>query len=109
MMENVIKNVCLIGFALIGPITLPAGGIQRNLDDYNIFDNSKQIVLNESCPLYSYPRTKAKKLMVLNYGSSLTVLRKWVVNEKDIWVRVELATNRFIDNPNKITRGWIKM
>ena len=108
-MENVIKNFCLIGFALIGPITLPAGGIQRNLDDYNTFNNSKQIVLNENCTLYSYPRTKAKKLMVLNCGSSLTVLRKWVVNEKDIWVRVELATNPFIGNSHNLSKGWIKI
>ena len=43
MMKNLIKNICLIGFALIGPITLPAGGIQRNLDEYNIFNNSKEV------------------------------------------------------------------
>ena len=46
MMKNVIKNICLIGFALIGPITLPAGGIQRNLNEYNSLNNSKEIILN---------------------------------------------------------------
>ena len=29
--------------------------------------------------------------------------------EKDIWLRVELATNQLIDNPNKTTKGWIKI
>ena len=109
MMKNIIKNICLIGFALIGPITLPAGGIQKNLNEYNIFNNSKEIVLNESCSLYTYPRTYAKKLMVLNSGSSLSILRKWVVNERDIWARVELATNQVIEHSNKPTKGWIKM
>ena len=109
MIKIMIKNNCLIGFALIGPITLPAGGIQRNLDDYNIFNTSKEIVLNESCSLFTYPRTNAKKLMVLNSGSSLSILRKWIVTEKDIWARVELTTNRFIEHPNKTTKGWIKM
>tara|TARA_Y100000991_G_C21774970_1_gene264695 strand:+ start:93 stop:422 length:330 start_codon:yes stop_codon:yes gene_type:complete len=109
MIKNMIKNICLIGFALIGPITLPAGGIQRNLDEYNIFNNSKEIVLNESCSLYTYPRTQAKKLMVLNSGSSVSILRKWVVNERDIWARVELASNRFFEHPNKTKKGWIKM
>ena len=109
MIKNIIKNICLIGFALIGPISLPAGGIQRNLDEYNIFNNSTEIVLNASCSLYTYPRTKAKKLMILNSGSSLSILRQWVVNERDIWARVELATNRFIEHPNKTTKGWIKM
>ena len=109
MIKNMIKNICLIGFALIGPITLPAGGIQRILNEYKTLNNSKEIILNSNCSLYTFPRRNARKLMILNSGSSLSILRKWVVNERDIWVRVELATNRFIDNPNKSTRGWIRM
>ena len=109
MMRNMIKNICLISFALIGPITLPAGGIQRNLNEYKTLNNSKEIILNESCSLYTFPKTNAKKLMVLNPGSSLSILRKWVVNERDIWVRVELAKNKLIDDPNRVSRGWIKM
>ena len=72
-MKNVIKNICLIGFALIGPITLPAGGIQRNLNDYSILNNSKEIILNANCSLYTFPKTDAKKLMVLNSGTSLSI------------------------------------
>ena len=109
MMKNVIKNICLIGFALIGPITLPAGGIQRNLNEYKIFNNSKEIILNANCSLYTFPKISAKRLLVLNTGSSLSVLQKWVVNENDTWVRVELLTNRFIEKPNKTKRGWIKI
>ena len=108
-MKNMIKNICLIGFALIGPITLPAGGIQRNLNEYKILNNSKEIILNENCSLYTFPKTNAKTLVVLKSGSSLSILRKWVVNERDIWARVELVTNRFIDHPNKTTKGWIKI
>ena len=109
MIENMIKNICLIGFALIGPITLPAGGIQRNLDECNIFNNSKEIVLNKSCSLYTYPRTNAKKLLILNSGSSLSILHKWVVSDRNVWARVELATNLFIEHPNKTKKGWIKI
>tara|TARA_Y100000991_G_C21849376_1_gene295942 strand:- start:323 stop:649 length:327 start_codon:yes stop_codon:yes gene_type:complete len=108
-MNNMIKNICLIGFALIGPITLPAGGIQRNMEEYHILNNSKEIILNANCSLYTFPKTDAKKLMVLNSGSSLSILRKWVVNEKDIWARVELATNRLIEHPNRATKGWIRI
>ena len=104
-----IKNICLIGFALIGPITLPAGGIQRNLNEYKTLNNSKEIILNESCSLYTFPKTNAQKLMVLNPGSSLSILHKWVVNERDTWARVELATNQLIENPTRTKKGWIKM
>ncbi len=109
MMKNVIKNICLIGFALIGPITLPAGGIQRDLNEYNIFNNSKEIILNSNCSLYTFPQINAKKLLVLDTGSSLSVLQKWVVKENDTWVRVELLTNHFIEHPNRTKRGWIKI
>ena len=108
-MKNVIKNICLIGFALIGPITLPAGGIQRNLNEYNILDNSKEIILNSNCPLYTFPKINAKKMLVLDTGSSLSVLQKWVVKENDTWVRVELLTSQFIEHPNRTKRGWIKI
>ena len=108
-MKDMIKNFCLIGFALIGPITLPAGGIQRNLNEYNILNSEKEIILNANCSLYTFPKTNAKKLIVLYPGSTLSILRKWVVNERDVWARVELATNRLIEDPNKTTKGWIKM
>ena len=109
MINDFLKNICLITFALIGPITLPAGGIQRNLNDYNVLNNSKEIILSTNCSLYTYPRNTAKKLLVLQSGSSLSILRKWKVNERDLWVRVELATNKLIDNPNQTTRWWIKI
>ena len=108
-MKSMIKNICLIGFALIGPITLPAGGIQRNLNEFKTLNSTKEIILNSNCSLYTFPKTNAKKLMVLNSGASLSILRKWVVNERDVWARVELATNRFIEHPNRTTKGWIKM
>ena len=104
-----LKNVCLIGFALIGPITLPAGGIQRNLNEYKVINSSKEIILNANCALYTFPKTNAKKLMVLNSGASLLILRKWLVNEKDIWARVEVATSNLMDSPNRTTRGWVKI
>ena len=109
MMKHMIKNICLIGFALIGPITLPAGGIQRYLKEYNILNSAKEIILNENCALYTFPQTNAKKLMVLNSGCSLSILRKWVINDSDIWARVELATNKIIEHPNSTKKGWIKM
>ena len=109
MIKNLIKNICLISFALIGPISLPAGGIQRNLNEYKTLNNSKEIILSSNCSLYTYPKIRAKKLMMLNSGSSLSILRKLILNERDIWLRVELAKNGLIDHPNKISRGLIKM
>ncbi len=79
MIHNLLKNFCLITFALIGPITLPAGGIQKSVNSIKYPNNIKEIT------------------------------RNWKVSETEIWVRVELASNKLLDDPNKITKGWIKI
>ena len=108
MINNLLKNFCLITFALIAPITLPAGGIQKSLNQNKFPDNTKEIVLNSNTSLYSAPQINAKELLLLDEGTSLSVLRNWKVSENEIWVRVELTSNKFLDDPNRITKGWIK-
>jgi len=109
MINNFLKNFCLITFALIAPVTLPAGGIQKSINHNKSPNNTKEIILSSNTSLYSFPEKNASKLLVLNIGTSLSVLRNWQVNESEIWIRVELASNKLLDDPNKIKKGWIKM
>ena len=109
MIKNVLKNFCLIIFALIAPITLPAGGIQKSLNQNEFPNNMNEIILSSNTCLYSYPEIYAKELLVLDVGTTLSILRMWKVSKSETWVRVELASNKFLDDPNKILKGWIKM
>ena len=109
MINNVLKNFCLIIFALIAPITLPAGGIQKSLNQNNFPNNTNEIILSSNTSLYSCPEIYAKELLVIDVGTTLSILRNWKVNKSETWVRVELASNKFLDDPNKILKGWIKM
>ena len=109
MINNLLKNFCLITFALIAPITLPAGGIQKSLNQNKFANNTNEIILSSNTALYSCPKSYAKELLVLDIGTSLSVLRNWKVSDSEIWFRVELASNKVLDDPNKITKGWIKM
>ena len=109
MINNVLKNFCLITFALIAPITLPAGGIQKSLNQNKFPNNTNEIILSSNTSLYSCPEIYAKELLVLDVGTTLSVLQNWKVSKKETWVRVELASNKFLDDPNKILKGWIKM
>ena len=108
-MNNILKNFCLITFALIAPISLPAGGIQKSLNQNKFPNNSKEITLSSNTYLYSFPEIHAKELLIIDRGTTLSVLRNWQVKESEVWVRVELASNKLLDDPNKIKRGWIKM
>ena len=109
MINNLLKNFCLITFALIAPITLPAGGIQKSLNQNKFPNNSNEIILSSNTSLYSCPEIYAKELLVLDVGTTLSVLRNWRVSRGETWVRVELASNKFLDDPNKILKGWLKM
>ena len=109
MINNLLKNFCLITFALIAPITLPAGGIQKSLNQDKFPHNTNEIILISNTSLYSCPAINAKELLVLDAGATLSVLRNWRVSKSETWVRVELASNKFLDNPNKILKGWIKV
>jgi hypothetical protein len=109
MINNLLKNFYLITFALIAPITLPAGGIQKSLNQYSSSKNTNEIILNSNTSLYSSPEIYATELIVLDVGTTLSVLHNWKVSKSETWVRVELASNRFLDDPNKILKGWIKI
>ena len=109
MINNLLKNFCLITFALIAPITLPAGGIQKSLNQNKFPDNTKEIILCNNTHLFSFPEINSQELLVLKTGTTLSVLRNWKANNSETWIRVELASNKLLDHPNKITKGWIKM
>ena len=109
MINNLLKNFCLITFALIAPITLPAGGIQKSLNQNKFPFSTNEIILSSNTSLYSCPEIYAKELLVIDLGTTLSVLRKWKVNKNETWVRVELASNKLLDDPNRILKGWIKM
>ena len=109
MINNVLKNFCLITFALIAPITLPAGGIQKSLHQNKFPNNTNEIILSSNTSLYSYPEIHSKELLFLDVGTTLLVLRNWKVSKSETWVRVKLSSNKFLDNPNKVLKGWIKM
>ena len=89
MINSLLKNFCLITFALIAPITLPAGGIQKSLNQNKFPNNTKEIILSSNTSLYTFPEVHAKELLLLDIGTSLTVLRNWRVGESEIWFRVE--------------------
>ena len=109
MINNLLKNFCLIIFALIAPITLPAGGIQKTLNQNKFPNNTDEIILSSSTSLYSFPEIHAKELLLLETGTTLSILRNWKVSESETWIRVELASNKFLDDPHKIRKGWIKI
>ena len=109
MIKDYIKNICLISFALFAPIYLPAGGIQKNLNNLSCFNKSKEIVLDSNRAIYIIPDIYSKELRQLKTGSTLLILRDWITSNNDKWFRVQISNNIFANNSNEPMRGWIKL
>ena len=107
-MNNCIKNICLIVFALVGPISLPAGGIQRSITDL-INDQSNEIIINSNKYIYFYPEKNSKKLSHISIGTSASILRYWIDSDDERWIRVELSKSIFNNNINQPLKGWMKI
>ena len=106
MINNYIKNICLIVFALVGPISLPAGGIQRSIN-INLNDKSNEIIINSNRYLYFYPEKNSKKLSLISIGTSASILRYWIDSDDGRWIRVELSKSIFNNNFGQPLKGWM--
>ena len=108
MINNYIKNICLIVFALVGPISLPAGGIQRSITDL-INDQSNEIIINSNKYIYFYPEKNSKKLSLISKGTSASILRYWIDSDDKRWIRVEFSKSIFNNNLCQPLKGWMKI
>ena len=107
MINNYIKNICLIVFALVGPISLPAGGIQRSITDLNELSN--EIIINTNKNIYFYPEKNSKKLSRISIGTSASILRYWIDSDDKRWIRVEFSKSIFNNNLCQPLKGWMKI
>ena len=107
MINNYIKNICLIVFALVGPISLPAGGIQRSITDLS--NKSNEIIINSNKYIYFYPEKNSKKLSSISIGTSASILRYWIDSDDKRWVRVEFSKSIFNNNLCQPLKGWMKI
>tara|TARA_B100000900_G_C20153357_1_gene542790 strand:+ start:54 stop:383 length:330 start_codon:yes stop_codon:yes gene_type:complete len=109
MINNYIKNICLIVFALIGPISLPAGGIQRSANTNLNVNNSNEIIINSNRYIYYYPEKKSKQIIPISIGTSASILRYWIDSDEERWIRVELSKSIFTNNLGQPLKGWMKI
>ena len=107
MINNYIKNICLIIFALVGPISLPAGGIQRSIADLK--DKSNEIIINSNKYIYFFPEKNSKKLSHISIGTSASILRYWIDSDNKRWIRVEFSKSIFNNNLYQPLKGWMKI
>jgi hypothetical protein len=91
----------LLGFALLGPAHLPAGGLQQRLPELRRRQAGEPLISPLRCVLHAAPDCQAPSLAELPAESQLHCLRTWDTPGGQRWLQVmALASGR-------IRRGWV--
>jgi len=97
--------VALLGFALIAPVTLPAGGADRRLPEVRRRQAGEPLLSAGARSLQASPEHQAPALARLSGDEPLRVLRRWQSPAGDHWLQVEAAASPAGLAPAR--RGWL--
>ena len=101
---------CLLSFALIAPIALPAGGANKTQFKSINRKEADICVAGDSCFLYPFPSESAESYKNVDLGTSLRVIRLWQNIDGSNWLQVQLSQNSFFYAPGlRPSRGWINV
>ncbi|MFM2158299.1 MAG: hypothetical protein RLZZ124_773, partial [Cyanobacteriota bacterium] len=78
----------LLGFALIAPVGLPAGGAERRLPEVRRRQAGEPLLPARGRPLQAAPECRAPALAQLSADEPLRVLRSWHDPAGQRWLQV---------------------
>lgn len=94
----------LLGFALLAPAALPAGGAQpRGLEVRRRAGAEEPLVSSTGVVLLCSPQPEAPVLVALESGLPLTLLRAWRAPNGQRWLRVVAR-----GTGDRAMRGWLQ-
>jgi|Wag4MinimDraft_19_1082662.scaffolds.fasta_scaffold04030_4 hypothetical protein len=96
------RFAALLGFALVAPAGLPAGGAERRQPEVRRRQSQQEPLLSTGRQLLrAAPRHQAPVITQADLGAPLRVLRGWSDSGGGRWLQVELAS------PAGARRGWL--
>ncbi|MFM7265083.1 MAG: hypothetical protein ACKOZW_05735, partial [Cyanobium sp.] len=83
------QALALLGFALVAPATLPAGGGSRRLPEVRRRQSDSEPLLSSTClSLRCAPELQAPVLATVASGERLRVVHQWLSPRGRRWLRV---------------------
>ena len=97
--------VALLGFALLAPAGLPAGGADCRLPEVRRREREGEPLISAACSaLRCAPQHQAPVLIRLQSDIPLRVLREWLSSDGNHWLKVEVMSPS-----GHAMRGWFKL
>lgn len=99
-----LRLIALLGFALLAPAALPAGGGERRLPEVRRRQSPLEPLLSSAClSLRCSPERQAPVLATVDSGVPLRVLRQWFSPQGRRWLQVEMSGS----TAELRRRGWM--
>ena len=99
----------LLGFALMGPVALPAGGADPRQPDPRRRGSSGPLLSARPMFLKSSPLTQAPAVLGLQRDTPMRVLRLWQANNGERWAHVQVLADQELALGQRHRRGWVKL
>tara|TARA_Y100001968_G_scaffold314434_1_gene339782 strand:- start:22351 stop:22686 length:336 start_codon:yes stop_codon:yes gene_type:complete len=99
----------LLSFALLGPVTLPAGGASLSRNFLRRSEEGGPVFAGTLCQLRSSPSSDAPALRIIPAGTPVRVLRRWQGPEGNEWFQVQILSFDFDQLVGSVTRGWVNV
>tara|TARA_Y100001968_G_scaffold280661_1_gene277376 strand:- start:316 stop:651 length:336 start_codon:yes stop_codon:yes gene_type:complete len=99
----------LLSFALLGPISLPAGGGSKLTHSIRRNNSSRSTIISEYYSLKSSPSLDSPSLRVLQAGTPISILKVWTSSHGDNWLLVKINSIELVDVIGLPKRGWVNV
>ena len=99
----------LLSFALLGPVSLPAGGASISRIFIRRSEETGTYLAGDFCQLRTSPLTDSPSLKKIPFGTPLRVLRRWNSPNGDQWLQVQTSSLNFDGLVLSVTRGWVNV
>ena len=98
------RLVALLGFAIMAPVGLPAGGGNSCPLEVRRREHDGEPLISAACiTLRCAPEHQAPVLVKLETGSPLRLVRQWLGSNGNQWLQVQA-----INPAGNVVKGWLK-
>tara|TARA_Y100001968_G_C19325786_1_gene701631 strand:+ start:57 stop:395 length:339 start_codon:yes stop_codon:yes gene_type:complete len=105
LVSTFIVWIWLLGFGLVAPTTLPAGGAQESIIQSRKNNFVSPIIALKDFDLHSSASRNASILTSVKAGTPVQILKVWDSHNNEKWLLVNILTQDF--NQLFYKRGWV--
>ncbi len=108
-MSFIFRWSCLLGFALLGPATLPAGGAEIYQPLIRRREVNEPFLSVHGLSLFMFPSSKAPAIEVLRCGTPLRLIHYWPKDDGSHWLYVRAEPGDVGITSSSANRGWVNV